>query len=260
MLNGIFTGLISNIPYMILSVPVIFFSLSVHETAHGFAAHKLGDPTARSLGRLTLNPLKHLDPMGFICMLLFGMGWAKPVPVNSRYFKNPRRDMAITAAAGPISNLLLALIFAVIMRLVMIPLENITAGNYLVISNKYWIAEEVSSGAGFVLLSLLVILCYIGITLNLALMIFNLIPLPPLDGSRIAYIFLPANIYFGIMKYERYIMLGFLVLLYAFNFTGLPNPISSLVSWITDGLFAITGISEDLFTISYSEIMSRLSF
>ena len=254
MLNGIFTGLISNIPYMILSVPVIFFSLSVHETAHGFAAHKLGDPTARSLGRLTLNPLKHLDPMGFICMLLFGMGWAKPVPVNSRYFKNPRRDMAITAAAGPISNLLLALIFAGIMRLVMIPLED------TVINMIYPSGAASSNETAFLILSLLVVLCYIGITLNLSLMIFNLIPLPPLDGSRIAYIFLPTNIYFGIMKYERYIMIGFLVLLYGFNFLDIPNPISYLVFWMQEGLFRLFGISDLLFSISYVEIFDRLSF
>lgn len=253
MLNGIFTGLISDLPYMLLSLPVIFLSLSLHETSHGFVAYKLGDPTAHSLGRLTLNPIKHIDPIGFICMVLFGMGWAKPVPVNSRYFKNPRRDMAITAAAGPLSNLLLALLFAGLMRLVMIPLEDILIQSALS-------SVSYSSNTAFLMLSLFVVLCYIGIILNLSLMIFNLIPLPPLDGSRIAYVFLPSKIYFGIMKYERYIMIGFLLLLYGFNFLNIPNPITSLVFWMQEGLFRLFGISDLLFSISYLEIFSRFSF
>ena len=102
---------------LLLSLPIVLLSLSVHETAHGYAAMKLGDPTARNLGRLTLNPAKHIDPIGFICMVLFGFGWAKPVPINTRYFKNPKRDMALTGLAGPVSNLLLALLFAILLRL-----------------------------------------------------------------------------------------------------------------------------------------------
>ena len=94
---------------LLLSLPIVLLALSVHEMAHGYVAYCLGDPTARSLGRLTLNPLKHLDPYGFICMLLVGFGWANPVPVNSRYFKKPRRDIALVGLAGPLSNLLLAL-------------------------------------------------------------------------------------------------------------------------------------------------------
>ena len=101
---------------ILLSLPIVLLSLSLHETAHGFAAFRLGDPTARNLGRLTLNPIKHLDPIGFLCMLLAGFGWAKPVPVNSRYFKNPRRDMALVGLAGPLSNLLLATVFLLLLR------------------------------------------------------------------------------------------------------------------------------------------------
>ena len=219
---------------MLLSIPVIFLSLSVHETAHGFIANKLGDPTAKNFGRLTLNPVKHIDPIGFICMILFGMGWAKPVPVNSRHFKKPRRDMALTAAAGPISNLCLAVIFTLLLRLIMIPTESILM--------QMIFSGDASLETTLLILSVFADLCSIGITLNLALMIFNLIPLPPLDGSRIAYIFLPTNVYFGIMKYERYIMIGFLVLLYIFDFTEIPNPIFYLVSLIEDGLFFITGM------------------
>ena len=161
--------------------------------------------------------------------------------------------MALTAAAGPLSNLLLALLFAGILRLVMIPLEDILMRSVLS-------GADYSSDTAFLILSLLVVLCYIGITLNLSLMIFNLIPLPPLDGSRIAYIFLPQKIYFGIMKYERYIMIGFLVLLYGFNFLDIPNPISYLVFWMQEGLFRLFGISDLLFSISYLEIFSRFAF
>ena len=95
---------------LLLMIPVVILSLSVHESAHGYVSYKLGDPTARNLGRITLNPLKHFDLIGFICMLFFRVGWAKPVPVNARYYKNPRKGMALTAAAGPLSNLLLAVI------------------------------------------------------------------------------------------------------------------------------------------------------
>ena len=102
----------------LLTLPIILFSLSFHEMAHGFAAYKMGDPTAKNFGRLTLNPLKHLDPIGALCMLLAGFGWAKPVPINARNFKNPRIGMAISGAAGPISNLLLALISALLLKLV----------------------------------------------------------------------------------------------------------------------------------------------
>ena len=102
---------------MLLSLPIILLVISVHETAHGYVASKLGDPTAKSLGRLTLNPLKHIDPIGFICMILCGFGWAKPVPINTRYFKKPRRDMALTGAAGPVSNLLMAVVFTLLYRL-----------------------------------------------------------------------------------------------------------------------------------------------
>ena len=98
---------------LLLSLPIIILALTVHETAHGYVACKCGDPTAYNLGRLTLNPAKHLDPIGFFCMLIFGYGWAKPVPINTRNFNNPKRGMALSAAAGPLANLLLGVFFAV---------------------------------------------------------------------------------------------------------------------------------------------------
>jgi Zn-dependent protease len=177
-------------------IPVAFLSLSVHEFCHGYASFKLGDPTARNLGRLTLNPIKHIDVFGFICMVLFRFGWAKPVPVNARYYKNPKRDMAITAAAGPISNLILAFIGVLGLEFA-----------------HLWFVSSLGSSAeavAYTVREFFVLLAQ----LNVCLAIFNLIPVPPLDGSRILYVFLPTKIYFGVMKYERVIMVVMLVMLY----------------------------------------------
>lgn len=180
---------------ILLSVPAALISIAVHESAHGYVSYKLGDPTAKNLGRITLNPLKHFDLLGFICMVLFHIGWAKPVPVNPRYYKNPRKGMAITAAAGPISNILMAFIGV-------IGYELIRLTRFIEANTAYYICSTVYMF--FVIFA----------TLNVYLAIFNLIPVPPFDGSRIAYIFMPPKAYFGIMKYERYIMIGMIALLY----------------------------------------------
>ena len=251
------TNFLNSLPLMILALPAILLSLSVHEASHGFAAYKLGDPTAKNIGRLTLNPLKHINLFGFLSMLFFNVGWATPVPINTRYFKNPRRDMAISAAAGPISNLCLAVIFTILLRLVLIPLNSIAEGLYLTWNNNqvYWIHDSLRENPTFVFLSLLAALLYLGIGLNLNLMFFNLIPLPPLDGSRIAYIFLPTDIYFKIMQYERYIMIAFIVLLA----TGIITlPLAALTGGLTDVLYKITGMPEDLLTVVFSDIVNRL--
>ena len=110
---------LADLPGLLLSLPAILLALSFHEMCHAFAAYKLGDPTARNLGRLTLNPAKHLDLVGFLCMLLFRFGWANPVPINARNFKHPRRDMALSAAAGPLSNVLLGIISGLLLRLML---------------------------------------------------------------------------------------------------------------------------------------------
>ena len=220
---------LSDILLLLLSLPVMLMALSVHESAHGYAAYRLGDPTAHSLGRITLNPVKHFDLFGFLSMLIFHIGWAKPVPVNARYFKNPRRDFAIVGAAGPLSNICLALIHLLILRLVMIYATNSVVNGTL------------TEGVGMTVLALVVYLLYMGVAMNVILAIFNLIPIPPFDGSRIFYAFLPPKWYFGVMKYERYIMLGCIILFFVLNRTGL-NPLGFLEDWVINGLFTVTGM------------------
>ena len=169
---------------------VILCILPLHEFAHGWVANKLGDPTAKLEGRLTLNPLASVDPMGAVALILFGFGWAKPVPVNSRYFKNPKRDMAITALAGPVSNLLAALVGAILVVLMEVfsPYNAFTAFLFNVLS--YYVV------------------------VNISLAVFNLIPMPPLDGSRIVGAFLSDRALSTYYRYQNvFVMIMFLLLL-----------------------------------------------
>ncbi len=199
---------------VLLSLPVIVLSLCLHETAHGWVAYKLGDPTAKNLGRLTLNPLKHLDPIGFIFMLLFGIGWAKPVPINTRHFKNPRVGMALSGIAGPISNLLLGFLGMVLYVLTIVIC--------VVAGVDPWAITWTT-----VLLLFLEVLAF----MNIALAVFNLIPVPPFDGSRFAYVFLPAKWYFKVMQYERYTGIVIMVIIFILSRIGY-NPISIVVDFI----------------------------
>ena len=212
-----FTRIMQDLPVYLLRLPCILLALTVHETAHGWVAHKMGDDTARNFGRLTLNPLKHIDPIGALCMIFFGIGWAKPVPVNARNFRNPRKGMALTALAGPVSNLLLAFLGILMERIWLVAVYSRFNNNFTYV---VW---------------LFLTLFYM---LNLSLAVFNMIPIPPFDGSRILFIFLPDKLYFGIMKYERIIMLVLLVLLW----TGvLSIPITYVVNLLARLMFWIVG-------------------
>lgn len=185
-----------NLGYYVISALVVLITLAIHEYCHAYAAYKLGDNTARDMGRLTLNPLKHLDPVGAICMLLFHVGWAKPVPINPRNFKNPKKGFAITAIAGPLSNIVMAFFGALVYLIILASLRGVL---FVRDSFEYNFWNNV--------------LLFVSLfhTINLGLGIFNLLPIPPFDGSRILNVVLPPKAYFGIMKYERKIYYGVLI-------------------------------------------------
>ena len=199
---------------LIFRLIAVILALTFHEFSHGLAAYLMGDDTARSQGRLTLNPLKHIDIFGCIMLLLVGFGWAKPVGVNPMRFKNPKAGMAITALAGPVSNFILAFIFYVLALVVQI---NATGANGQIGQTAIAVITFFS----------------VCISMNIGLGIFNMIPVPPLDGSRVVTAFLPDRMYFGIMRYERYIMIGLMALLFL---NVLDVPLSFLFAKVWDGI------------------------
>lgn len=168
---------------LVLLIPVILFALTVHEYAHGMVAYRLGDPTAKQAGRLTLNPLSHLDPMGTVMLFVIGLGWAKPVPVDPRYFANPKRDMLWVALAGPAANMGLALLSGLIIR-------------FLTSDPSAYL----SGALGPILISMMVR----SLQINLMLAVFNMLPVPPLDGSKIMYSLLPPQYAHWNYNLERY--------------------------------------------------------
>ncbi len=165
---------------ILLGVIPSLLCITLHELSHGLVAYKLGDDTAKNRGRLSLNPLKHLDPVGLLMMLVFHVGWAKPVPVNMYKFKNPKRGMAVTALAGPLSNLIIAAVFMLIYGAAFIPLNQSSAGRYFL--QMIQLTAVLSIGLG----------------------IFNLLPIPPLDGSKVLFSLLKDEDYYKLMHYERY--------------------------------------------------------
>ena len=185
---------------------VIFAILPIHECAHAWTSYKLGDPTAKNLGRMTINPLKHIDPVGAACLLLAGFGWAKPVPVDARYYRNRKYGMAISALAGPAANLLMGVVVLGV--------------------GKVFYGFMLLGGASNALYYLYYIFALMA-QISVSLAVFNLLPVPPLDGSRILLLFLPERAYFGLMRYERYISLALFALLF---FGLLDTPLSFLTN------------------------------
>ena len=190
----------SSIPDIAYTVAVwlapVLFAITLHEAAHGWVANKLGDPTAKQLGRITINPIKHIDPMGTVVVPLFlamispfVMGWAKPVPVEPRYFKSPLVDMALVAVAGPVSNFIMACIWAMLIKLVYLSMDQSQVLVFLTEMGKN------------------------GIIINIVLMVLNLLPIPPLDGGRVLAGVLPPRIALPFMQLERFGMIIILLLL-----------------------------------------------
>ena len=212
---------VMDVALMLLAYAVVLFLvLPVHEFAHGLVAHWCGDDTAKWHGRLTLNPFKHLDLYGTLMILTVGMGYAKPVPVNSRNFRNYKRDMILVALAGPLSNFLMA---AVAMMLLCL-LTNVSAtGDWLVL-----------------VCDLLYMMLYMIININISLMVFNLLPIPPLDGSRLWSSLLPGKWAYTLEQYSRYITMGLFVLLFIgvldvplyYLRSGVFNLLFSMFSWM----------------------------
>ena len=215
----------------LLSALAALIVLTVHEFCHGYAAYKMGDNTAKSLGRLTFNPLSHLDLVGTLCMIFFHFGWAKPVPVNPRNFKDPKKGFAITALAGPLSNLILGFL---------------SAGLYLLLYASLS-GVKFESEFLFNLASNVLLFVYLFFTINIGLGIFNLLPIPPFDGSRILHVVLPPKIYFGIMRYEQKIYFGVLawLLLGDIACDGLRSlPLVQSLPWLYSaaGIFSLSDI------------------
>lgn len=194
---------------ILILLPCLLVALTVHELCHGYVAYRLGDDTAKNDGRLSLNPLKHIDIMGFLCLLVAGFGWAKPVMVNTYNLRNPKKGMAIIAAAGPLSNLTLALI-SLALILPLVALADAPAIVFIFIRNFAW--------------------------LNIILFTFNLIPVPPLDGSKIIAGFLSDHIHRKFLAYERYGAIILIVLIV----TGLTGRIIfPIADWTYDTLARI---------------------
>lgn len=207
MLNNFLTMLQNSFKMIIYYAPILVISITVHEFFHAWTARKLGDDTAYLNGRVSLNPLKHLDPIGSICMILFGFGWGKPVPISVLNFKNPKRDSALVALAGPVSNLIMACIWGLIFGILSIFLKTESYFFYLLFYAVY---------------------------INCVLCVFNLLPITPLDGSRVLSLILPSRWYYKLIKYEQYFFIAVVILM-------LLGVFSPVISFLAKGLYAGIG-------------------
>jgi len=197
---------------MLVSIIPALVCITLHELAHGFVAWRMGDDTAKLAGRLTLNPIKHIDIMGLIMMIVFRFGWAKPVPINMEKFKNPKMGMALCAAAGPICNVLLCGLLLLVYGFLFLPLTRI---------GTQW---------AFIVLQTVEVTAY----LSLALAVFNILPISPLDGSKVLFSFLKPHQYSKLMRYERY---GMVILIVLMITNILDNPLSAITAWLYERLF-----------------------
>jgi Zn-dependent protease len=206
---------------LLIIAPPILFALTVHEYAHGWVAYRFGDPTAKNAGRLTLNPLSHLDPLGTIMLFLVHLGWAKPVPVNPYYLRHPKEDMVWVSLAGPGANMLMALMCGLIIRLI------------------HPLSAYLEMGSSF--FGILAMMVVYGMMINLILAFFNLIPLPPLDGSKILMGLLPVQYEYQMAQLERigpFLLIGIILIS---NFAGVPilwrilSPFVSFFSFLFAG-------------------------
>jgi len=195
----------STVQGLLIAAPPILVAITFHEASHGFIANRLGDPTAKFVGRLTLNPIKHIDPVGTIILPIFLyifsgfiIGWAKPVPINPNNFRNPKRDMAISAAAGPLINIILALLSILIIWLIIFPLSRVL--------------PDLMTKTVLVPLHQML---RVSAVINVVLAIFNMIPIPPLDGGRVAVGILPHEQAMALSKLEPY---GFFIVIFLFFF------------------------------------------
>lgn len=224
---------------------IVLFSLSAHEASHAFAAKRLGDHTAYNMGRISLNPFKHLHPIGFLSMALVGIGWAKPVPINPRNFRDPRKGMMLSSLAGPLSNFCIAVIA------VLLDSFSRFLADFILTKSS---ADGIENSVLYVTLAVIIFFHYAAY-LNFSLAIFNLIPCPPFDGSRIFFYFLPKDWYFKVMRYEQYLGIAVLLLIMVLSRIGW-NPVSILAG----GLLDLVAKPFDLFFGLISEETETSSF
>ncbi len=208
---------LNNLDWSVLTDPLLsiipaLICIILHEMSHAYVAYRLGDNTAKELGRLTLNPIKHLDVFGLLAMMFIGFGWAKPVPINPRKFQNPKRGMALTALAGPVSNLLIAVVVLFIYGLLVIPLSKGLVGE-TILQMVYRLA-----------------------LFSTSLAVFNILPIPPMDGSKFFFAIASDKLYFKVMRYERF---GFILILILALSGKLWGPLSVAINFVFDKLFVI---------------------